>query len=46
MEAAMSKKTDPKPKSEEAPVEKKTGNAQQKNKDDRTAPREDGTKGD
>ena len=42
----MSKKTDHKPKSKEAPAEKKTGNAGQRNNDDRVAPRDDGAKGD
>jgi hypothetical protein len=46
IEAAMFKKTDPKPKSKKAPAEKRSGNVQQRNKDDRTAPRDDGTNGD
>jgi hypothetical protein len=42
----MSKTVDPKSKGKAKPAERQTGNAEQRNKDDSTAPRDDGAKGD
>jgi hypothetical protein len=42
----MSKTIDPKSKGKKKPAERRTGNAAQRNKDDSTAPGDDGSKGD
>jgi hypothetical protein len=42
----MSKKVDPNSKGKKKLAERQTGDAEQRNKDDSTAPRDDGAKGD
>jgi hypothetical protein len=42
----MSKTIEPKSKGQKKPAERRTGNAEQRNKDDSTAPRDEGAKGD